>query len=64
MKTSRMAYVVVKTMRATGRTWDVQVFTNEHAAYMCARQYAGDAGRSAWVWTRNMNDGRVSLEGG
>ena len=61
MKTSRKAYVVVVCHKLSGKIHLLSVFTNEHAAAMCARQYVDLY--QVWTYTRHMNDGRVDLSG-
>ena len=64
VKTNRMAYVVVVSSRLDSMVQQVHVFTNLHAAEMCKRQFTPRRRNGvACLFVRNMNDGRVSLEG-
>jgi len=72
MRTSRKAYIVVTTYGrwisehsfVGGHFKAIEgVFTNEHAAKMCARQWDRNDGIHATVQVQYMNDGRVDLSG-
>ena len=64
MKTSRVAYVVVIVGARDGRFQRVEaVFTNEHAAEMCRKQYDRYPHVDGVLRSLYMNDGRVDLSG-
>jgi hypothetical protein len=65
MKTSRKAYVVAVQYECSQIVFDVLVFTNHHAALMCANQYnkRPGCGFKAEIWTRYMVNGRADLSG-